>query len=90
MADANICMRVPIDLKGEDVAALDAQARREGVSRAALMRQAIAEFLGRIGSPDQDAGFGAWKRGARPAIDGLAYQEKLRREWRRRFSMRTC
>ena len=90
MADANICMRVPIDLKRDDVAALDAQARREGVSRAELMRQAIAEFLGRIGSPDQDAGFGAWKRGARPAIDGLAYQEKLRREWRRRFSIRTC
>jgi predicted transcriptional regulator len=74
-------MRTLIDLKEEEVAALDAQAKREGVSRAALMRQAIAEFLGRIGSPDEDAGFGAWKRDARPAIDGLAHQEKLRREW---------
>jgi predicted transcriptional regulator len=74
-------MRTLVDLKEEEVAALDAHAKREGVSRAALMRQAIAEFLGRIGSPDEDAGFGAWKRDARPAIDGLAYQEKLRREW---------
>jgi predicted transcriptional regulator len=71
-------MRTLIDLKEEEVAALDAQAKREGVSRAALMRQAIAEFLGRTGSPDEGAGFGAWKRDARPAIDGL---EKLRREW---------
>jgi hypothetical protein len=90
MADANICMRASIDLKVEEVAALDTQAKREGVSRAARMRQAIAEVPGRIGSPDEDAGFGAWKRGTRPAIDGLAYQEKLRREWRRRLSTRTC
>lgn len=74
-------MRTLIDLKEEEIAALDAQAKREGVSRAALMRQAIAEFLGRIGRPDEGAGFGAWKKDSRPAVDGLAYQEKLRREW---------
>jgi len=74
-------MRTLIDLKEEELAALDAQAKRDGVSRAALMRQAIAEFLARVGRPEDDAGFGAWKNGSRPAVDGLAYQEKLRREW---------
>jgi hypothetical protein len=83
-------MRALIDLKDEEIAALGAQAKREGVSRAALLRQAIADFPGRIGSPDENAGFGAWKRDAQPAIDGRAFQEKLRREWRRRLSIRTC
>jgi hypothetical protein len=90
IAAANICIRTLIDLKDEDVAALDAQAKREGVSRAALICQAIADFPGRIGSPGENAGFGAWKSDARPAIDGRAFQEKLRREWRRRLSTRTC
>lgn len=78
IAAANICIRTLIDLKDEGVAALDAQAKREGVSRAALICQAIADFPGRIGSPDENAGFGAWKRDAQPALDGRAFEEKLR------------
>lgn len=74
-------MRTLIDLREEDIAELDETAKREGVSRAALMRQAIAEFLSRRRRSDADAGFGAWKKGARGAVDGLDYQEKLRREW---------
>ena len=81
IAAANICIRTLIDLKDEGVAALDAQAKREGVSRAALICQAIADFPGRISSPDENAGFGAWKRDAQAALDGRAFEEKLRREW---------
>lgn len=74
-------MRTLIDLKEEDIAALDEQAQREGVSRAAIMRRAIAEFLGRTRRSGADTGFGAWKKGVRTPADGLAQQEKLRREW---------
>ncbi len=74
-------MRTLIDLKDDEIAALDEQAKREGVSRASLMRRAIAEFLGRSRRSDADAGFGAWKKASRAPIDGLAQQEKLRREW---------
>jgi predicted transcriptional regulator len=74
-------MRTLIDLKDEDIAELDAEAKREGVSRAALMRQAIAEFLSRRRRAGGDAGFGSWKKASKIAVDGLAYQEKLRREW---------
>ena len=73
-------MRTLIDLKEEEIVALDEQAKREGVSRAALMRRAIAEFLDRLRPLKADAGFGAWKR-VDAAADGLAYQQKLRREW---------
>ncbi len=73
-------VRTLIDLKDDDIAALDAEAKREGVSRAALMRQAIAEFLGRRRRPE-GGGFGAWKKASKANIDGLACQERLRREW---------
>lgn len=74
-------MRTLIDLKEEEIAALDEAAKREGVSRASLMRQAISEFLGRRRKLDRDVGFGAWKKSGRPVVDGLVYQEKIRKEW---------
>lgn len=74
-------MRTLIDLKDEDIAELDAEAKREGVSRAALMRQAIAEFLGRRRKGDGKTGFGAWRKASKTPVDGLAHQERLRREW---------
>ena len=74
-------MRILIDLKEEEVAELDAVAKKEGVSRAALMRQAISEFLGRRRKAGLEAGFGAWKKAGRIPVDGLIYQEKIRKEW---------
>ncbi len=74
-------MRTLIDLKEEDIRALDEAAKREGVSRASLMREAIAEYLGRRRKAGADVGFGAWKKAGQPHVDGLAYQEKIRKEW---------
>jgi len=70
-------MRTLVDLEETQVAELDALAGREQQSRAALIRQAIAEFLGRRRKPPND-GFGLW---GEKAMDGLEYQRKLREEW---------
>ena len=46
--------------------------------RAAIIREAIAEYLERHSIKSVDAAFGLW--GAE-SMDGLAYQEKARAEW---------
>ncbi|WP_200807042.1 ribbon-helix-helix protein, CopG family [Thiothrix eikelboomii] len=48
------------------------------VSRAELIRRAIAEYLQRYASPIEDKAFGLW---AQRGEDGLVYQERLRGEW---------
>jgi metal-responsive CopG/Arc/MetJ family transcriptional regulator len=71
-------MRTIIDLPPADVDALDALCRREGISRAEAIRRAVAQHLlaNRAGQADQ--AFGLWR--ARP-VDGLRYQQRVRREW---------
>lgn len=71
-------MRTLVDIDDEDVQRLDAVAQASKQSRAALIRQAITDFLAdRQQVIEQDA-FGLW--GDRQ-IDGLAYQRKVRSEW---------
>ena len=71
-------MRTLVDIPEPQIRALDEASRREKRSRAALIRQAVDEYLSkRRGSPDDDA-FGIW--GDRQ-VDGLVYQKKLRAEW---------
>jgi metal-responsive CopG/Arc/MetJ family transcriptional regulator len=71
-------MRTLVDIPEPQVRALDELSRTERRSRAALIRQAVDEYLSkRRGSPDDDA-FGLW--GDRQ-VDGLIYQKKLRAEW---------
>jgi hypothetical protein len=70
-------MRILVDLPEGELEQLNALSRSRNVSRAKLMRQAVAEFLAqnRVGLEDS---FGLWKgRG----LDGLEYQEKVQREW---------
>jgi hypothetical protein len=74
-------MRTIIDLPDAQVEALDALCRREGISRAEAVRRAVAAHLRLDRQRQPDAAFGLWKRGA---VDGLKYQERLRREWDRR------
>jgi predicted transcriptional regulator len=57
---------------------LDHLAKVEKVSRAALIRKAVGDFLDRNNGEREFEAFGLW--GDR-AIDGLAYQEKIRSEW---------
>ena len=72
-------MRTIIDLPRDAVEALDRIGRAESRSRAALIREAVAQFLaGRLPSPNEDAAFGAWSD---RNVDGLAYERHLREQW---------
>ncbi len=74
-------MRTLIDIPDDQIAELAKLAEQEKVSRAALVRKAIAELLAskRSNNDDaMDAAFGLW---ADRDEDGLAYQERLRSEW---------
>lgn len=71
-------MRALVDLTDSQVRALDRLAKRQERSRAALIREAVDDYLGRHCPEGQDEAFGLW--GA-DALDGLAFQERARREW---------
>ena len=74
-------MRIAVDIPADQLAELTRLAKREGVSRAALIREAIAAFLAekrKTGDTARDAAFGPW---ADREEDGLDYQERLRSEW---------
>jgi len=71
-------MRTLIDLPEAQVAALDELSRAEKKSRAALIRQAIDDYLARRRSSGDEDAFGLW---GNRKIDGLAYQRRMRREW---------
>jgi len=47
-------------------------------SRAALIRQAIDDYLARRRSKQEGDAFGLW---GKRKVDGLAYQKKVRGEW---------
>lgn len=71
-------MRTLVDIGDQEVKALDRLAHREKVSRAALIRKAIDDFLARNVNISDAEAFGLW--GDRK-VDGLAYQEDIRSEW---------
>lgn len=71
-------MRALIDMTDAQVDALDAIARRERQSRAALIRTAIDTYLQLHHRGQVEDGFGLW---GQRKVDGVAYQEKARREW---------
>jgi hypothetical protein len=73
-------MRTIVDLPQEQLDALEAICRREGISRAEAVRRAIAHHLKTEGVRDVDRAFGLWR--AKPR-DGVAWQRRLRREWDR-------
>jgi predicted transcriptional regulator len=70
-------MRIRIDIPDDDAKALMVLARQMGLSRAALVRLAVSEFVQRHQSHASQEGFGLWEAGE----DGLAYQERIRTEW---------
>jgi metal-responsive CopG/Arc/MetJ family transcriptional regulator len=71
-------MRTLVDLTDRQVAALDALSKSEERSRAALIRQAIDDYLAKRRSKQESDAFGLW--GERK-VDGLTYQKKVRSEW---------
>ena len=73
-------MRTIIELPAAQIDALDALCRRERISRAEAIRQAVAAHVGRASAQARASAFGLWRdRG----IDGLAYERSLREEWHR-------
>ena len=71
-------MRILVDLGDSDIKALDVMSKQGRRSRAALIRDAVGEYLSRRRPKQPTAAFGLWSE---LGIDGLAYQEKIRAEW---------
>ena len=73
-------MRTVIDLPDEQIEPLKALASSLNVSRAELIRRAVADYLRRFEAPADDTAFGIWRQRGE---DGLASQERMRSEWDR-------
>lgn len=79
-----IIMRTIIDLPEHQVDALRRLEERKNVSRAELIRQAVAQYV--VRNVEAPEAFGAWKSRAptlKRAADGVTVQRKLRAEWDR-------
>lgn len=74
-------MRTIIDLPDSQLAALRELELRKKVSRAELIRQAVAQYV--VLHADTADAFGAWKTSKRAPQDALVVQRKLRAEWDR-------
>jgi hypothetical protein len=72
--------RILTEIPDDDVKELDAIARREGKSRAAVLREAISNFLAEGAKEGFEKYFGLWERHG-STVDGLDYERKLRGEW---------
>ena len=73
-------MRTIVDLPPEQIAALSKIGKRAKLSRAELIRRAVAEYLSSRPSEPDDAAFGLWKQNG---DDGVEYQHRQRAEWDR-------
>ena len=70
-------MRTLVDIPDKQIKDLMAICEAENVSRAEVIRQAIALYLEKK-RPDAVEAFGLWKD---HKVDGLAYQNQARSEW---------
>jgi len=73
-----IAMRTIVDLPDEHVAALHQLGMRTRLSRAELVRRALAEYLDKHQEAGADDAFGLWQR---RHCDALDYEDRLRAEW---------
>jgi predicted transcriptional regulator len=71
-------MRTLIDLPDAQIQALAALCERVRQPRAAVIREAVAEYLERRTTKPAEAAYGLW---GVEAMDGLDYQRKARAEW---------
>jgi predicted transcriptional regulator len=71
-------MRAYVDLDDEQVWELDRLARSQKRSRAALIRQAVTDYLQAWKRETAENSFGLW---CGRKVDGLTYQERVRSEW---------
>ena len=74
-------MRISVDLSSSQHSGLAEIGQAEGVSRAALVREAVDDLIAKRHSQSSiDGAFGLWKERV-PFEDGLAMQAYLRAEW---------
>jgi predicted transcriptional regulator len=71
-------MRTVIDVPDKLIESLDQLGGAAQTSRAALIREAIVEFLRHKAVPQAEAAFGLWRQRQK---DGLRYQTEVRGEW---------
>jgi hypothetical protein len=73
-------MRTIIDIPERDIAELKQIQQKQSISRAELIRRAIAQLVRCQRQPAvaERPGFGAWKRHKE---DGVTYQQRMRSEW---------
>jgi predicted transcriptional regulator len=71
-------MRILTEIQDEQIEQLDELAARSKRSRAALIRDAIAAYLGVQRQSHGDNAFGLW---GKRKTDGMTYQRKIRSEW---------
>jgi len=71
-------MRALVDIEEEQIRDLDRLAKEQKRSRAALIREAVADYLAKRNRQAVEDAFGLW---GQRTTDGLAYQEKVRGEW---------
>ena len=74
--------RFLVDVPADDVRKLDEIAKREGKSRAAVLREAVAEYLQIFGKDEFEKYFGLWARHG-VEIEPTEYDRKRRAEWTR-------
>ena len=72
--------RFLVDIPEEDLARLDALAKAEGKTRAAVLREAVANYIAAESQQGFEKYFGLWARHG-SKVDGLEYEEGLRGEW---------
>ncbi len=70
-------MRTLIDIPESQLADLSAICAARSQSRAEVVRLAISAYLEQQVRPNAKLAFGSWGSGE----DGVAYQERLRKEW---------
>ncbi len=71
-------VRTIIDLPDDQLTALEAICRRDGISRAEAIRRAVADHVRHQDPGGRRQAFGLWT-GRR--VTGLAYERRLRGEW---------
>jgi predicted transcriptional regulator len=71
-------MRTLVDIPTDQIRLLADIGARSNRPRAALIREAIAEYLANHRPPAAEDAFGLWDN---TGADGLKYQKKIRAEW---------
>ena len=71
-------MRTIIDIPDTQLDLLNNFAIQEKISRAELIRRAVADYLQRCAAAPDDDAFGMWQQRSE---DGVVYQQRLREEW---------